>query len=273
MAGRWFSFFLVLAACSHAAPSPPTPAPPIASSAAPTTITPAAAVELEPAPPAPAVVERFRVPGDQAASIVRNEKNEAPAIVFLPGLCSNANAYLWGFPEAARRAGGVVAIEGDQPCPGAPGFHSFTWDSSKQHARIEAALGAAGVSEIRAGGLVLIGYSQGASIAEQLAARFPERYSRIVLIGQPGDPQPADFHKSRAVVTMSCSLDVPYRMKPASKAIEAAGTPSTYVQMPGCTHGNIAAGDESFDTVFGWLDKNSRAPIGTEPIPIAGYLK
>jgi len=167
----------------------------------------------------------------------------------------------------------VVAIEGDQPCPGAPGFHSFTWDATKQHDRIEMALAAAGVTEIPASGLTLIGYSQGASIAEQLAVRFPERYSRIVLIGQPGDPQPSDFKRSRAVVTMSCSLDVPYRMKPASKAIEAAGTPSTYVQMPGCSHGNIADGDLSFDTVFGWLDAHARAPIGAEPIPITGYLK
>lgn len=258
-----------LGACSHAAPAAPPPPTPIATA----TPKPSVTIDPVPTPPAPAVVERIRVPGDMSASIVRASTGEPPAIVFLPGLCSNANAYLWGFPEAARRAGGVVAIDGDQPCPGAPGFHSFTWDSMKQHGRIEAALGAAGVESIPMGGVILIGYSQGASIAEQLAARFPERYSRIVLIGQPGDPSPVAFRRSRAVVTMSCSLDVPFRMKPASKAIEASGVPSTYVQMPGCTHGNIAAGDASFDTVFDWLATHARAPIGTSPIPIAGVIE
>jgi pimeloyl-ACP methyl ester carboxylesterase len=260
---------LSLVACSHATPTPsPSPAPsPKATSTV--TVEPAPT----PAPPVPATVERFRVPGDLPASIVRGTSSEPPTIVFLPGLCSNANAYLWGFPEAAQRAGGVVAIDGDQPCAGAPGFHSFTWDSTKQHGRIEAALGAVGLASIPASGLILIGYSQGASIAEQLAARFPERYSRVVLIGQPADPSPPSFKRSRAVVTMSCSLDVPYRMKPAAKAIEATGVPSTYVQMPGCTHGNIAGGNEAFDAVFDFLGTNSRAPIGTAPIPIAGAIE
>lgn len=215
----------------------------------------------EPKPLEPATVETFDVPHDIPASIVHGTTSTPPTIVFLPGLCSNANAYLWSFPEAARRAGGVIAVDGDQPCPGAPGFHSFSWDALKQHARIAAALDAAG-SSVPAGGLILIGYSQGASIAEQLASRFPERYSRIVLIGQPGDPTPSMFKQSRAVVTMSCSLDVPYRMKPAAKAIAATGVPSTYVQMPGCTHGNIADGDATFGAVFDWLDVNS-----------LGYLK
>jgi pimeloyl-ACP methyl ester carboxylesterase len=264
MVGRILFACSFLVACSHAAP----PIVPAASDGGAIVVEAAVA----PAAPVPAAVERFRVPGDMPASIVRGTTSAPPAIVFLPGLCSNANAYLWGFPEAARRAGGVIAIDGDQQCPGAPGFHSFSWDSMKQHARIEAALGAAGVESIPAGGLVLIGYSQGASIAEQLAFRFPERYSRVVLIGQPGDPTPAMFKRSRAVVTMSCSLDVPYRMKPAAKAIEAIGVPSTYVQMPGCSHGNIAAGDESFDTVFDWLATSSREPIASEPIPIAGPL-
>jgi pimeloyl-ACP methyl ester carboxylesterase len=210
------------------------------------------------------------VPGDQVASIVRADA--APTTIFLPGLCSNAYAYLLGFPEAARKAGGVVAIDGDQPCEGAPGFHSFSWDARKQHARIEAALAAAGLESIPASGLTIIGYSQGASIAEQLAASHPERYTRVVLIGQPGDPSPKALARSRAVVTMSCSLDVPFRMKPAAHAIEQIGVPATYVQMPGCTHGNIADGEVAFTTAFDFLNVHARDPVAENATPITGVV-
>ena len=39
-----------------------------------------------------------------------------------------------------ERQGGVVAIEGDQPC-GADGFRTFSWDAARLHARVEAEVG------------------------------------------------------------------------------------------------------------------------------------
>jgi predicted esterase len=224
-------------------------------------------------PEAPAVVERVRVPGDAPASIVRARDAKPPRLVFLPGLCSNANAYLQAFPEAARTHGGIVAIDGDQPCKGAPGFHSFTWDAARQHARIEAALAAAGVTEAPREGFTLVGYSQGASIAEQLAQRWPERYARVVLIGSPGDPQPERMAEARAVVTMSCSRDVPGRMKDAARKLSNARVPATYFEMPGCSHGHIADGDATFDVTFTWLAANAReTPAGARPEPLEGTI-
>src|SRR4051794_9080432 len=67
-----------------------------------------------PAPPPPAVVERLAVPGDLTASIVHGTTAKPPLTVFIGGICSNANAYLQSFPQAAQKQGGVVAIEGDQ---------------------------------------------------------------------------------------------------------------------------------------------------------------
>jgi len=207
-----------------------------------------------PPPPENAVVETLAVGSDVPASLVRSADGSAPRVVFLPGLCSNANAYLQSFPEAARRAGGTVALEGDQPCM--PGFRSFSWDATKLHARIEAATRAAGVAS--SAPLTLVGYSQGAALAEQLVQRYPERYARIVLIGAPTEPSAAKLAPARAVVTMSCSRDVPARMKEASRRLARAGVPSTYVEMPGCTHGNIAEGERVFDEAFAWLDGNAR---------------
>ena len=175
--------------------------------------------------------------------------------MFVPGLCSNAYAYLLGFPEAARQQGGVVAIDGDVPC--VPGFRSFSWDAARLDARIRAALAAAGQSAFPEEGVTLVGYSQGAALAEQLVQRWPARYTRLVLIGAPTDPSPSHFRTAKGVVTMSCSLDVPWRMKEAARGIARAGVPSRYVEMPGCTHGNIGKGDETLGAAFDFLRGDS----------------
>ncbi len=257
--GKVFLLLAVLASCrrpperaSAPAPSPSTPPPAAPSPVAPS---PAEAPRLPapPPPPPPAQVERFAVPGDLDASIVRALDGRAPLTVFVPGICSNANAYLQGFPEAARRQGGVVGIEGDGPCGGNASFRTFSWDAAKLHARIEKALTAAGVEAIPPEGITLVGYSQGAALGEQLAARWPARYTRLVVIGAPTDPSPASFARSRGVVMMSCARDVPARMRDASKKLARVGVPSTYVEMPGCTHGNLTDGDRVFDEAFDFL--------------------
>jgi pimeloyl-ACP methyl ester carboxylesterase len=212
-----------------------------------------------PAPaPAPAHVDRFPVPHDLPASIVASLDGAPPTTVFLPGLCSNANAYLQAFPEAARRQGGVIALEGDQPCGSLKDFHSFSWDAAKLHTRIDAAVSAAGLPANSSAGITLVGYSQGAALAEQLVQRWPSRYTRVVLIGAPTDPSATRFAEARGVVTMSCARDVPGRMKEATKRFVRAGIPSTYLEMPDCTHGNITEGDKTFDAAFDFLRDSSR---------------
>jgi pimeloyl-ACP methyl ester carboxylesterase len=250
------------ASAPHVAPEPrPAVSAPAAASVPASAVIPAA------------VVERIRVPGDLAASVVRGASGEPPRIVFLPGVCSNANAYLQAFPEAARAHGGVVAIEGDKECEGSPGFRTFAADTPRQHGRIEAALAAAGASAIPRGGVTLVGYSQGASIAERLAQRWPERYQRVILIGSPKEVSVESLRKLRAVATMSCALDVPPRMRAGAARLLRAGVPAAYFEMPGCTHGNIADGERVFGEVFAWLDQNARPPDGNEaPVPIAGGL-
>lgn len=219
---------------------------------------------------APARVERLRVPGDVPASVVRAAGGAPATTVFLPGLCSNANAYLQAFPEAARRQGGVVAVEGDQPC-GTGGFRSFSWDAARVHARIEAALVAAGLTTVPREGLTLVGYSQGAALAEQLVQRWPSRYARIVLIGAPSDPSATRLAEARAVVTMSCSRDVPSKMREATARFTRAGIPSVYLEMPGCTHGNITEGDATFDAAFTFLRDDARAPMSSAvAVPLVG---
>jgi pimeloyl-ACP methyl ester carboxylesterase len=252
----------VLAACrAHdAAPTPIArePAQSVVASAPPVEAVVVPEAEVPPAKEAPAIVERVAVDKDAPASIVRGRDGKAPRMVFLPGVCSNAYAYLLSFPEAARAHGGIVAIDGDQPCGAAgSGFRSFSWDPVRQDARLRAALAATGVAE-EPESLTLVGYSAGAGIGELMAQRWPKRYARVVLIGAPSDPSPARLSQAQGVVTMSCSRDVPGRMRDAARRITAAGVPAMYLEMPGCTHGNIADGERVFETAFDWLTDHAK---------------
>lgn len=202
---------------------------------------------------APATIASVRVRGDEDAAFVRSADGHAPRVVFLAGLCANASVYLHGFSNAARAHGGVLALEGDVPCPEAPGFRTLSHDVALQNARIQAAWVAAGGYADAPLGLTLIGYSLGATLAEELAFDSPERYARVVLIGSPKDPRVHLLNGVRAVATMSCALDVPSRMKEATRKLQSAGVTSRYFEMPGCTHGQLAEGDRVFGETFAWL--------------------
>lgn len=216
-------------------------------------------IKPEPEVPGPAEVERFDVPGDRPASIVKSANGRPPRIVFLPGICSNGGAYLYGFAEAARAFGGAIAIDGDRPCGGLKDFSSITSDPDHEEPRILAALAAAGVADPKTHDVVLVGYSLGATLIENMVQRNPERYPRVILIGSPRDPRLDRLQGVRAVVTMACSADVPGRMKGAVKRLASIGIASTYLEMPGCSHGNIADGDRIFSDAFRWL--NGFAPV------------
>jgi pimeloyl-ACP methyl ester carboxylesterase len=246
----------VVVSCSRHEPAPITPDPgafPLARSSASASASSSASDPASASAP-PAEVARVDVAGDSPASFVRAADGAPPRILFLPGVCSNAYAYLLSFPEAARAHGGVVAIDGDRPCGAAgSGFRSFSWDPVRQDARLQAALGAIGGGEPPRGGYILVGYSAGAGIGELMVQRWPERYARVVLIGAPSDPSPARLAKAHRVVTMSCSRDVPGRMRDGARRVAAAGVPAEYLEMPGCTHGNIADGERVFGEAFDWL--------------------
>lgn len=226
--------------------SPPTPtvagAAPSAQSGAPVAV-----------PPSPPEVERLVVDGQLPAGLVRSADGKPPRIVFLPGICSNAAAYLYSFPVAARDHGGAIAIDGDRPCGAGGSFHSITSDPTHEEPRIDAALDAAGVPEAARPELVYVGYSLGATLIENLVKKRPERYRHVVLIGSPRDPRKDRLGAAASVATMSCSLDVPKRMKAASVMLNQAGVRAAYFEMPGCTHGNIEAGDAVFGQVFSWM--------------------
>lgn len=263
---RWIAIAALLAGCDakRKEPIPPElpPRPFAAMETIPASSAPSTSASVAAAPaivPGPAVVERFAVAGDRPASIVKSADGRPPRLVFLPGICSNGGAYLYGFAEAARAHGGAIAIDGDRPCGNLQDFSSITSDPDHEEPRIFAALSAAGVANPQTQDVILVGYSLGATLIENLVKTRPERYPRVILIGSPRDPRLDRLQGTRAVVTMSCSQDIPGRMKGASKRLIADGIASMYLEMPGCTHGNIAEGDRIFSEAFSWLDGFARS--------------
>ncbi len=223
------------------------------------------AVKPEPPPvpiEPPAIVEQAPVEKDSPVSFVRGPVAGTARVVFLPGLCSNAAAYLFAFPHAAQESGGVVAIDGDKPCGAAnSGFHSFTWDARKQKSRIDGAL-AALADSAPPDGFTLVGYSAGASIAELVHEKWPALFPRLILIAPPEDLWIDKLVDAQAVVSMSCSYDVPGRMKSGAKKLAARGVRATYMEMPKCTHGNITDGERIFGEAFRWLDRDDGGEAG-----------
>ncbi|WP_437970913.1 hypothetical protein WMF04_17235 [Sorangium sp. So ce260] len=218
-------------------------------------VQPGAAVAAPgPADP-PLVATEMAVPGDRPAFVVTGPGGACPRMIALHGMCGHGLGFVQAFQGAAREHGGVLGLQGDVPC-GADGvFTKYSPDPEEQDARIRKALGACGGE---AEDLVVIGYSQGAYVAERLAERWPERYSRLVLLGAPTTPSAARLRDIRGAVMISGEFDAKYRMKEGAGGLLAAKIPAIYREMPGAHHGEMPEAERLMDDALDWLDANAR---------------
>ena len=131
-----------------------------------------------------------------------------------------------------------------------------------QDRRIEAAFRASG-DEGELTDLLVIGYSQGEVLAEQLVERYPKRYTRAVLMGAPSVPSLPRLRTLRGAVMVSGELDAKDLMKEGARRLEKAGIPSTYFEMPHARRAQIVEGERVMEDVLGWLEKNRANP----PVP------
>ena len=98
-----------------------------------------------------------------------------------------------------------------------------------------------------------MGYSEGASRAEALAQRFPDRYSRVILIGAPVAPSALRLAKVRGAVMMAGERDAQEPMKAGARALVAASIPATFIGIPGASHGQMGDGERLMRQAFDWL--------------------
>ncbi len=207
----------------------------------------------------PLMATEMAVPGDLPAFVVTGPGGACPRMIFLNGMCGHGLGYIQSFQGAARDHGGVLALQGDISCGGDGALRKYSPNPEEQDARIQKALSVCGGE---AKDLVLIGYSQGAYIGERLAERYPERYSRLVLLGAPTTPSPARLRDIRGAVMISGEFDARYRMKEGASGLNAVKIPATYIEMPGAQHGQLPDAERVMSQALGWLDANARpAPV------------
>ncbi len=229
---------------SLATPSPsaaPTLAAPLSSAAAPPAARPGVNA-------AAAFVEHFV---DEDAYIVRGSRAKSQAI-FFGGQCAQSQFYIEAIKVAAARHTQLVALQGDAACNGA--FRGWSFDLPALSRRIDRTFAALGLGAPH--DVLLIGYSQGALVAERLASREPTKFTRLVLMASPKPLVPEHFAKASAVVTMAGTLDRQDLMSRGAVALVRAGIRARYIPLPGAAHGYVGTDPEgTFEDVFTWLEE------------------
>lgn len=238
--------------------SPPPKAPvsaPAASGIACPTVPPPAG-NAETLPPLPVgQVETIAVPGDRPVLVAHADAGNRRAIVYLHGVCGNIDA-MRSWATAASQWGTVIAVYGDLPCKGRPRFR-WSLDVRGIDRRIQGALER--VAELRHGALdtealVVVGYSQGASRAEQLAAYKPERYRWVVLAGAPQKPELQNLVQAQAVALVIGQLEGKAHVRESLQQLQQAGKPVRLFVLPQAGHGEFGPrGDEVMADALRWL--------------------
>lgn len=195
------------------------------------------------AKPRAAVGERATVdvPNDKDVLVVIGKPDVKRPIVHLHGMCGSPKSDLdaWG-STVAKDHGTIIAVTGDVPCPGQPGLFQWSSDADELDARISAAIDAVNAArslDLDKNEVLLVGESMGASRAELLATKKPERYPRLVLVGSPQTPSPQNLAGVRAVANLAGEKEGQAAMKNGARALSAAGKASQFWELPGAVHG------------------------------------
>jgi len=172
-------------------------------------------------------------------------------------MCGHAQGYAQSFQYAAARWGRLIAPQGDVPCGAGP-WAKWSADLEALELRLAEGFTAVGAPE---GPAVVIGYSQGATRAEQLARNHPDRYAWLISIAAPRAPSPQGLGHLERAVMMAGERDRQDAMKAATEAFNRAGIPTTFIELPGARHGSMGATPElSMAQAFDWMFTSERAP-------------
>ncbi len=221
---------VVLSACTKPQPD--------AKKAEPTSIATTHSAELAPKPKRTGAIETVDVPNDRKVLVVLGE-GERP-IVHLHGMCSEPRPDLEAWASSVSEHGTVIALEADAACANGNG-RTWTTDTDAIDARVSGAIAAVeharGV-DLDRGELVLIGESMGATRATTLARRFPEKYTRLVLVGGPETPSAKDLRTAKAVALLAGEKEPQEKMRQGTVGLESAGLKARFWELADATHGN-----------------------------------
>ncbi|WP_394829776.1 hypothetical protein [Pendulispora albinea] len=215
-------------------------------------------------PEPPIAARTVPVPGDLEAFYVpaRRAVRSPARMVFLHGACTHGLGYIQAFQFTASERGPLMALQGEHACGG--GYRSWTGGPERTDARIDAAFRAAGDRAPDAP-VVAIGYSQGALVAAGLAAKYPAKYRRIVLIGSPRAVDARALAHLDGAVMMAGTFDNRAVMKESADALKRAGVPATFIEIPKAHHGQLLDGEKVMNDAFAWLEQHAKNANDASP--------
>lgn len=197
-------------------------------------------------------LEPVSTPAEVPMYAARGKPGSGERMVFLHGMCGRTD-----FAEALTGAtfsyGSLLVPQGDVPCPDRSGT-TWSYDLEALDSRVLSGLSTLGVEQ--RDDVILIGYSMGATRAEELARKVPLRYRRLILIGGPKLPSPAGLSHVEGVVFMAGERDRQDLMRRGALRMQAAGIPATFLELPGAAHGELGPdGERVLREALSWLSR------------------
>lgn len=203
----------------------------------------AASAQAKGAKPAgPVEVVPHAVPEDLPVFLLRARNGDAGTVIFMAGMCGHSQGYVQSFQWSAVERAHVLGLQGDEACSDDGVWRKWSRDLDALDKRIDRALAAAGLAPTP-GTVALVGYSQGGTRALELAARFPDKYQRLAVIGAPREATMRDVRKAKRVAVMAGEHDAPKWRRSQAEALKRAGLTARYYELPGAEH--AAMGPES----------------------------
>lgn len=211
----------------------------------------------------PIRIEVLDAAGEPPVYVLRGSPRGPEKLVFLHGMCGHPLGYAQSFQHSAAKVGTLVAPQADVPCDGSGA--RWSKELAALDARVAQAFRALGHEEPLLD-VIAIGYSQGATRAESLARQYPERYTRLILIGGPYVANPRGLETLRALIAMAGERDRLDLMQQSARALRSIDVPATFLVIPEATHGSMGPHPErTMEEAFSWLSASQRPRAGSAP--------
>jgi pimeloyl-ACP methyl ester carboxylesterase len=184
--------------------------------------------------------------------VMRGGPHGPARLVFLHGMCGHGLGYAQSFQFSAAKKGTLIAPQADISCGGV--FSKWSSDVAALDARILRTFQLL-VEPDDAAEITIIGMSQGATRAVDLARKWTERYTRLISMDAPTALRPGELRALKAAVMMAGERDRKDLMRQSERALRSTGVPVTFVLIPEATLGAMGPTRElTMSKAFSFLD-------------------
>ncbi|MDB4996144.1 MAG: hypothetical protein JWM74_3576 [Myxococcaceae bacterium] len=183
--------------------------------------------------------------------------SKAPVAVYLHGMCGRAENGCPLFAEGTREFGFLACPQANARCEG--GGSSWGGDLAAREKTIDAAVAGIAAANGNADGdapTVLLGFSQGAYLAPQIALDRPGKYKAMLLIGANVVLDPAMLHRAgveRVALAAGQNDGTFLQMKKTAADLAKAGYPARFVSLGKVGHTYVGESPDTLKETVKWV--------------------